>query len=251
MNTNALLMEGLTCSFTVPGTELQVLEEINLQVRQGEFVSLLGPSGSGKSTLLKVAAGLVRPNRGKVIIEGEPVVGQIRKTGYMPQKDLLLPWKTLVQNASLPLLADGVSRQEARRRVEELLPVFGLAGFENAYPHQLSGGMKQRAALLRTLMIESKILLLDEPFAALDAITREKMREWLLQIWEQFKKSVLFVTHSLEEAIFLSDRVYVITRRPGRICLDKKISLPRPRHQEQITSPLFISYRQELMKALQ
>lgn len=233
------------------GTEiLPVLEEVSLRVNMGEFVSLLGPSGSGKSTLLKIAAGLLRPDQGRVFLDRKDITGRPAKVGYMPQQDLLFPWKTLLQNAAMPLQITGKSGNEASNRVHELLPVFGLEGFASYYPDQLSGGMKQRAALLRTVLMESNLMLLDEPFGALDALTRENLQAWLLQILERFQKAVLFVTHSIDEAIYLSDRIYMISERPGRIILEMAVELPRPRSRKVVTSPLFISYRQKLMDTL-
>ena len=157
----------------------------------------------------------------------------------MPQQDLLLPWKTLLENCALPLLAEGKPRAESHRRVEKLLPVFGLAGFEGYYPGQLSGGMKQRAALLRTVLIDSNLMLLDEPFAALDTITRENLQEWMMSILHRFNRSVLFVTHSIDEAIYLSDRIYMISDRPGRIVTELMVGLPRPRSRTVVTSTGF------------
>lgn len=233
------------------GTEiLPVLEEVSLRVNMGEFVSLLGPSGSGKSTLLKIAAGLLRPDQGRVFLDRKDITGRPAKVGYMPQQDLLFPWKTLLQNAAMPLQITGKSGKEASNRVHELLPVFGLEGFASYYPDQLSGGMKQRAALLRTVLMESNLMLLDEPFGALDALTRENLQAWLLQILERFQKAVLFVTHSIDEAIYLSDRIYMISERPGRIILEMAVELPHPRSRKVVTSPLFISYRQKLMDTL-
>ena len=246
-----LLLENISATYTAGAEPLPVIDALSLHVAPGEFVSLLGPSGSGKSTLLKIAAGLIRPERGRVFFDGREVAGRPARVGYMPQQDLLFPWKTLLQNAALPLLAAGVPREAAYSRVMEMLPVFGLERFAHYYPNQLSGGMRQRAALLRTILVESGLLLLDEPFAALDALTRDKMRDWLLAIWEQFKHSVLFVTHSIDEAIYLSDRVCMISARPGRIILDQPITLPRPRTRQITNEPLFLEYKQKLFASLE
>jgi len=229
---------------------LPVLENISLHVDAGEFISVLGPSGSGKSTILKIAAGLLKPDWGRVFIDGVDVTGQSRLVGYMPQQDLLFPWKTLKQNAVMPLIAAGWGKQKAYVRVEDLLPVFGLNGFADYYPGQLSGGMRQRAALLRTMLIECDLMLLDEPFAALDALTRENMQDWLLTIWENFKRSVLFVTHSIDEAIYLSDRIYVISERPGRNVLEQTVDIIRPRSKAVVTTPIFTAYKKLLINAL-
>jgi len=213
-------------------------------------VSVIGPSGSGKSTILKIAAGLLQPDSGRVFVNSTDLTGKPRLVGYMPQKDLLFPWKTLIENAAMPLIAAGKRRKEAQQKVLEMLPLFGLEGFANYYPHQLSGGMRQRGAMLRTMLIESGILLLDEPFASLDALTRVAMQEWLLEIWEKFRRTVLFVTHSIDEAIYLSDRVYVITSRPGRIALEQKIELSRPRSKQVMTTPGFSVYKEQMLGAL-
>ena len=230
--------------------KLTALEEVSLYARPGEFVAVLGPSGSGKSTILKIAAGLLKPDHGKIWIDGKDVTGIPQLVGYMPQQDLLLPWKTMWENAALPLLAKGVRKKDAFDRVTELIPLFGIEGFADYYPYQLSGGMRQRAALLRTFLIESNLMLLDEPFAALDALTREKMQAWLLNIWETFKRSVLFVTHSIDEAIYLSDRVYVITERPGKNALEQSIEIERPRDINILTTRDFTLYKRILIKAL-
>ncbi len=249
-NIEKLILSGIDSNYHSGEQWLPVLNNISLHVGKGEFVAVLGPSGSGKSTLLKIAAGLLKPDRGQVFSDGVDVTGRPRLVGYMPQQDLLFPWKTLKQNASLPLLAAGISKNEAYARVNELLPVFGLNGFADYYPYQLSGGMRQRGALLRTMMIESDLWLLDEPFAALDALTRESLQDWLLDIWGRFKRSVLFVTHSIDEAIYLSDRIYVITERPGKIAVEQAISLSRPRSRKIVTTSLFSCYKQALINAL-
>ncbi len=250
-NNEVLILENISATYDSGEARLPVLKDISLRLKKGEFAALLGPSGSGKSTLLKIAAGLIRPDRGRVLLNGQESTGRVQKVGYMPQQDLLFPWKTLLENAALPLLAAGMAKKEASSRVRELLPIFGLEGFARYYPHQLSGGMRQRAALLRTVLIESSLLLLDEPFAALDAITRENLQEWLLSVLERFHRSVLFVTHSIDEAIYLADRVYLISERPGRIVLEQPIELPRPRSRGIITTAPFLSYKALLMKSLQ
>ena len=245
-----LALDNIEATYISEGRVLPVLKEISLRVGEGEFVSVIGPSGSGKSTILKIAAGLLQPDSGRVMVNSVDLTGKPRLVGYMPQKDLLFPWKTLLDNAAMPLIAAGKSRKEARGKVLEMLPLFGLEGFANYYPHQLSGGMRQRGALLRTMLIESGILLLDEPFASLDALTRVSLQEWLLEIWEQFRRTVLFVTHSIDEAIYLSDRVYVITSRPGKIALEQKIELERPRTKEVMITPGFSIYKEQMLSAL-
>ena len=249
MNPVVLRLAEISSTYRSGDQSLPVLNNISLTVRAGEFVSLLGPSGSGKSTILKIAAGLLKPNQGRVIINGREIT-RAAKVGYMPQQDLLFPWKTLLENCALPLIARGINRSQAYEQVGELLEIFGLTGFKHYYPSQLSGGMKQRAALLRTVLIDSNLMLLDEPFAALDAITRENLQEWLLGILNKFKRSVLFVTHSIDEAIYLSDRIYMISDRPGRIIMETQVELPRPRSRAVVTSPFFLKYKQALMDAL-
>ncbi|HHX86695.1 MAG TPA: ABC transporter ATP-binding protein [Firmicutes bacterium] len=249
MNPVRLRLTKISSSYRCGDQNLPVLNNISLAVRAGEFVSLLGPSGSGKSTILKIAAGLLKPDRGRVMVNRREVTRAV-KVGYMPQQDLLFPWKTLLENCALPLIAEGANRSQACEQVRELLEIFGLTGFEHYYPSQLSGGMKQRAALLRTVLIDSNLMLLDEPFAALDAITRQYLQEWLLDILNRFKRSVLFVTHSVDEAIYLSDRICMISDRPGRIVMETQISLPRPRSRAVVTSSLFLKYKQELMDTL-
>ena len=244
-------LKGINSTYFYEGHRLPVLEEVSLHVKQGEFVSLIGPSGCGKSTLLKICAGLIRPDAGKVRITGAASGSRAAAVGYMAQKDLLLPWKNCMQNAALPLLARGADREETFKRVRELLPVFGLEGFARAYPAQLSGGMRQRVALLRTILTDSPVLLLDEPFAALDALTRERLQEWLLDIWARFDRSILFVTHSIDEAIYLSDRIYMISGLTGRVALELAIQLARPRERSTVvTAAQFTAYRQTLIAAL-
>lgn len=246
-----LRLNNIYSTYSSGGDILPVLEGISLTVMEGEFVTVIGPSGCGKSTILKIAAGLIKPDQGEVYKDGEIITGISQLVGYMPQQAMLFPWKTLMQNAALPLLASGTAKSKANEQVVKMLPLFGLEGFANYYPNQLSGGMKQRAALLRTMMVDSNIMLLDEPFAALDALTREKMQDWLLHIWESFKRSVLFVTHSIDEAIYLSDRIYVVSGRPGKNAIEQKIDLPRPRKKITLATAEFANYKQLLFKALE
>ncbi len=245
-----LALHQIYSTYYAEDQKLPVLEDVTMNVERGEFVSLLGPSGSGKSTLLKIAAGLLKPDRGHVLIDHKDMTGLTGLVGYMPQRDLLFPWKTLKENAALALLSAGMSKKNAYTRVKELLPLFGLAGFADYYPRQLSGGMSQRTALLRTMLIESDLLLLDEPFAALDALTRENLQDWLLTIWDRFRRSILFVTHSIDEAIYLSDRVYIISDRPGKIILEQKIKIARPRSKKVLTTAEFANYKGVLINAL-
>lgn len=250
MDFPVIWIANISKTFIYNNESMPVLENISLKVKKGEFISIVGPSGCGKSTLLKMIPGLIKPDRGRIVLEGKEVKGQVTKVGYMAQRDLLAPWKTVLDNIALPLIIKGNNKKDAYEKVRKMLPIFGLEGFANHYPHQLSGGMRQRAALMRTILIDSQVLLLDEPFAALDALTREEMQEWLLSIWERFKVSVLLITHSIDEAIFLSDKVYVLSKRPGQIVLEQQVRLPRPRTRDIVTSEEFTHYKKILLKAL-
>ena len=221
---------------------VRALDGVDLTVGQGELVALVGPSGCGKSTLLGIVAGLDAPDEGEVVLEG--------RASYMFQKDLLLPWLRVIDNAALPLELVGVPRDEARRRAAAFFPRFGLDGFERSWPRQLSGGMRQRAALLRTYLVGRELLLLDEPFGALDALTRAAMQEWLLEIWSDDRPSVLFVTHDVEEALFLADRVYVMSARPGRIVAEVASPFPRPRDLSLTGDPGFARAKERLLALL-
>lgn len=220
-----------------------IFQRVSLDVKDGEFVTLIGPSGSGKSTLFKLITGLLEPDQGEIFISGESSENRLGKVGYMPQKDLLLPWKTVMENVLLPL---EVSKENKKKRVPEIqewLSKFGLSGYENAYPDALSGGMRQRVAFLRTIMTGQELLLLDEPFGALDSLTKRNMQSWLLGLWGDLQKTVLFITHDLEEAILLSDRIYLL-KDAGII--EVKVNLPRPRNSELIYEPEFMAMRKEL-----
>lgn len=196
------------------------LDDISLRLDKGEFVVIIGPSGCGKSTLFNIIAGLMEPDQGTVWIDEQNWTGKAGRISYMQQKDLLLPSRNIVDNVSIPLLLKGMPKAEARRRAESYLPDFGLAGFGHYYPRQLSGGMRQRAALLRTHLQTSDILLLDEPFAALDAISRHSMQLWLKDLQHRYGSSILFITHDIEEALLLADRIYLFSARPARVRLE-------------------------------
>ena len=243
-------VESINKSFNVDGHRQLVLDRIQLSVREGEFVSIIGPSGCGKSTLLNIVAGLDSPDSGTVTVEGAQGVSSLGRVGYMQQKDLLLPWRTVLDNAILGLELHGMPRRQARRRALELTEIFGLKGYESQYPYALSGGMKQRAAFLRTMLMDQDVVLLDEPFGSLDALTRVQMQEWLMQLWDSLRKTIILVTHDMDEAILLSDRVYVLTPRPGRITLVLDVDLPRPRSYEQVTEPSFARLKSQLLEPL-
>lgn len=202
---------------------LNTIENISLSLQGGEIAVILGPSGCGKSTLLHLIAGLIKPDRGRIFIEGADWTGRSGRVGYMQQKSLLMPFASVLDNVCLPLVIKGQGRSQAREEARRHLDYFGLAGFEHYYPQQLSGGMKQRAAMLRTFLFNSDILLLDEPFAALDAITRRKMHLWLKEVQHHFAMSILFVTHDLDEALLLGDRLYLLSPRP--VVVQKEVDI--------------------------
>jgi ABC-type nitrate/sulfonate/bicarbonate transport system ATPase subunit len=243
-------LAALGLSKTYPGG-VEALADVSIELAEGEFVSIVGPSGCGKSTLLALLAGLLEPDAGLILLDdAEPQGGLLGRIGYMPQRDLLMEWRTTLENAALGLELAGVGRAAARRRALAEVERFGLAGFEDRRPSALSGGMRQRAALLRTFLAGRDVLLLDEPFGALDALTREAMREWLLGVWTQERKTILFVTHDVEEAVFLSDRVYVMSGRPGRVREEVAIALGRPRPLEVTASPAFAALKERLLAPL-
>jgi len=223
------------------------LEDISFMVMPGEFVTIIGVSGSGKSTLLNLCVGLLQPDDGEILIDGKRLENRTGMVGYMPQRDLLLPWRSVLNNVLIPLEIQNIPRGEAKEEALQMLPHFGLNTFENEYPSALSGGMRQRAALLRTWLTGRSTLCLDEPFGALDALTRKKLQSWLLGVWKEFKRTVLFVTHDVNEAVYLADRVIVLSDRPGKIKRELKINLPRPRRQRMIAEPDFANLVRELL----
>jgi len=230
--------------------DMSIIDDVSLELRENEFVALIGPSGCGKSTIFNMISGLVKIDSGQVFIDGKECTGETGRVSYMYQKDLLLPWKKIIDNTCLPLRIRGHSRKDAHERVGKYFKLFGLEGFEYKYPHQLSGGMRQRAALLRTYMNSKDIILLDEPFGGLDAITRLKMQHWLLGILEKLQVSILFITHDIEEAIFLSDRIYVLSKRPAKIKKEIIVTLPKPRDREIITSSKFNKIERDILNIL-
>ncbi|MBI3764375.1 MAG: ABC transporter ATP-binding protein [Chloroflexi bacterium] len=234
-----LIADSLSVTFPNQNGGLRALDEVSFDVAPQEFVCLVGPSGCGKSTLLRTLAGLERPTSGKVIFEGEPLVAPRRRIGFVFQKANLMPWRTVLANVMLPLELTNVPGDEARPRAMELIELVGLRGFESNRPRDLSGGMEQRVAIARALIHEPDVLLLDEPFGARDALTRERMGLELMRIWEARKKTVVMVTHSIPEAIFLADRVLVMSVRPGRIRATVPVPLPRPRTQVMTYGEVF------------
>ena len=218
-------------------------EGVDLEVGAGEFVTIVGPSGCGKTTLLNMIAGLLDPTDGQILINGVEDEDRTRHFSYMFQKDLLFPWRNIRDNVALGIEIQGTPRREAQRRAQAILDEFGLGAFADRHPVHLSGGMRQRAALMRTLLCDSDAILLDEPFGSLDALTRSKMQEWLLDIWERDGRTILFITHDVEEAVFLSDRVAVMSGRPGRIKRELVIDIPRPRDHTIVTTPRFVELK--------
>jgi len=229
-----LAADEITMTYLGQQGSLEALERVSLQVGTGEFLCIVGPSGCGKSTLLRVLGGLVRPTSGEVHLGGELLTAPRRQIGFVFQKANLMPWRTVLRNVTLPLEVKGLKAEEAGQQARELLQLVGLEGFENAYPHELSGGMEQRVAIARALIHDPAILLLDEPFGSLDALTRENMNLELLRIWQAKRKTVVMVTHSIQEALFLADRILVMSSRPGRIEATVAVPLPRPRRLEML-----------------
>ena len=243
-------LDQVGMAFATPGGVFRAVEPLDLSIETGRFISLVGPSGCGKSTLFNVIAGLLQPTEGRVLIDGEDATGTIGRVGYMLQKDLLLPWRSVLDNVILGMEIQGKPLKAARERALPLLQKYGLAGFEHLYPNSLSGGMRQRAALLRTLLFDTDVILLDEPFGALDAQTKLQMQEWLMQLWSDFRKTVVFVTHDVEEAIYLSDEIHVMGTRPGRILETIPIGIPRPRARTATLVPEFIAIKERCLKLL-
>ncbi len=228
----------------------QIIRNISLELQEGEIVSLLGVSGGGKTTLFNIIAGLSVPDTGNVFLEGEDITGKPGKVSYMLQKDLLLPYRTILDNVALPLIVRGMKKKEARERAASFFEEFGLQGTEKKYPSQISGGMKQRAALLRTYLFSEKVALLDEPFSALDMLTKTTVHEWYLDVMEKIKLSTLFITHDIDEAILLSDRIYLLTGKPGTITKEIRIDEKKPRHKDFKLTEEFLSYKKEITSHL-
>lgn len=231
--------------------DVPVLDGLDLDVPTGGFASLVGPSGCGKSTLLRILAGLLVPTSGNAAIAGRSIVGRPGEVAYMPQRDLLLPWRRALGNATVGAEIAGVSRAEAQRRADALFGRFGLEGFQQAWPGELSGGMRQRLALLRTFLCGRDVLLLDEPFGALDAITRRDMHVWLQQVLADDRRTVLLVTHDVEEALVLSDVVIVLSDRPAHIVEQMPVGIPRPRTLDAVTDDAFVAAKSKLLAALE
>jgi ABC-type nitrate/sulfonate/bicarbonate transport system ATPase subunit len=241
-----LLAERVTCRFG----DTIALSDASLEVRAGEFVSIVGPSGCGKSTLFNAISGLLRPASGRVVLDDREITGETGHVGYMLQKDLLVPWRTVIGNIVLGAALTGGVTERDRAEAWTLAARYGLGDFVDHYPHALSGGMRQRVALMRTLAVHRDVLLLDEPFGALDSQTRLEMQRWLLEVWSELDRTVLFVTHDVDEAVFLADRVVVMTPRPGRIEAEIDVAIPRPRGLETLTSPGFMELKRRVLGLL-
>ena len=243
-------VEGLSKSFPTEQGERKVLDNVNFRVNTGEFVSVIGPSGCGKSTLLHIIAGIDEATSGTVKIDSNANSPKLGHVGYMQQKDLLLPWRTVLDNVILGLELKGVARSDSHQKALEHIETFGLKGFENQYPFVLSGGMRQRAQFLRSVLLHQKVMLLDEPFGALDALTRHQMQEWLLNLWRTLGNTIILVTHDTDEAILLSDKIYVMSARPAKIVMTLDVNLPRPRIHATVTEPEFAKLKAKLLAQL-
>jgi NitT/TauT family transport system ATP-binding protein len=224
-----IAIQGVQKRFTIPGGEVIALSNIDLAIQKGEFVCLLGPSGCGKSTLLNAIAGFSTPTLGTITVDGKPVLGPGPDRGMVFQEYALFPWMTVAQNVAFGLEIKGLKRADVNARVAELLAMLKLTDFADRFPKDLSGGMRQRVAIARVLALDPPVLLMDEPFGALDSLTRRSLQDELLRIWAQMKKTIIFVTHSIEESIYLADRIVVMTYRPGTIKSDIRVQVPRPR----------------------
>lgn len=245
-----LVVRNLNVVFQDPGGNLHALDKITFSVSPEEFVCVLGPSGSGKSTLLRVLAGLLPPSSGDVIYNGEILDGPQQGIGLVFQKANLMPWRTVLENVTLPLEVQDPHAAVIQARAQDLIELVGLSGFEDSLPRDLSGGMAQRVAIARALVHDPQVLLLDEPFGSLDALTRERMGTELLRIWQTRRKTVIMVTHAIQEALFLADRVLVLSPRPGRLRLDLPVDLPRPRAEAMRYTPAFGELAQRVRTAI-
>ena len=249
-NLPAVLVHDVDLTFPDGEAGLHVLREISFSVASEEFLCILGPSGSGKSTLLRILAGLLNPSRGEVSYPGLNGGNSSQAIGFVFQKANLMPWRTVLENITLPLELQQISKIKATQQALQMVELVGLEGFEDSLPRDLSGGMEQRVAIARALIYDPSILLLDEPFGALDALTRERMGSELLRIWGAKRKTVLMVTHAIPEAVFLADRILVLSPRPGQIRLNLAVDLPRPREEDMKYSPEFGEIARELRSAI-
>ncbi len=241
-----LELKQISMHYGAGSGRIEVLQDISLQVKQGEFAAVIGPSGCGKSTLFKLIGGLLQPTAGEIWLEGKDITGKAGHISYVPQQNTLFPWRSVESNAALALEVAGTPKEAALAEARTWLPRIGLSGYDKAYPETLSGGMQQRVSFLRALLSPQELMCLDEPFGALDALTRAEMQQWLLDIWEEHRRSVLLVTHSIEEALFLADRVYVLSPKPARIVQEITVPFARPRTAQTMTMPEFVALRQQI-----
>jgi ABC-type nitrate/sulfonate/bicarbonate transport system ATPase subunit len=228
----------------------QILQNISIELHQGELVCLLGVSGGGKTTLFNIISGLLAPDSGQILLGGKDITSKPGSVSYMLQKDLLLPYRTIEDNVALPLLLKGMSKKEARQQAGSMFAQFGLDGTQKQYPAQLSGGMRQRAALLRTYLFSQDVALLDEPFSALDTLTKSAIHKWYLDVMENIHLSTLFITHDIDEAILLSDRIYLLSGQPGKIAGEIVIKEPKPRSADFNLTPEFLEYKKQILRLL-
>jgi NitT/TauT family transport system ATP-binding protein len=247
---SAMVAEGLRHVYRSAQGDLLALDRVGLMVGQGEFVVVVGPSGCGKSTLLRILGGLLVPTEGQVRLDGQPLASPRRQVGYVFQQVNLMPWRTVLRNVTLPLEVAGTPRSQAAQRARDLLTLVGLGGFEEAYPRELSGGMAQRVAIARALIADPEVLLLDEPFGSLDALSREQMNLELLRIWQARRVTAVMVTHDLQEAILMGDRVLVMSPRPGHIRAEVAVDLPRPRTVEVMYTEFFGALSRRVREAI-
>ncbi len=235
---NKILLKNISKSFD----GMEILKDINIEAKEGELVSILGPSGSGKSTIFNILTNIINSDNGEVNINGD--------ISYMYQKDMMVPWKKVIDNIGIPLIFKGKGKKEAREEVKKHIDEFGLSGFEYKYPSQLSGGMKQRANFLKTYLTSNDIMLLDEPFGALDSMTRRKMQNWLLDLTRAMNSTILFITHDIEEAIFLSNKIYIISEKPAVIKGEIKVNLPKERNEKIVTTEEFINIKKQILNLM-
>ncbi len=242
-----LEVRGVSKSFE----EKQILDDISIELNDGELVCLLGTSGAGKTTLFNIISGVLEPDKGHVFLNGQEITNSPGKVSYMLQKDMLLPYKNVLDNVALPLVVRGTGKKKAREEAAAYFEEFGIDGYQNKYPSQMSGGMRQRAALLRTYLFSKEVALLDEPFSALDTMTKSKMHQWYLSIMEEIKLSTLFITHDIDEAILLSDRIYILAGKPGRVHQEIVVSEKRPRTGDFLLTEQFLEYKKQILSVLQ
>lgn len=228
----------------------KIIDNINIELNEGEIISLLGTSGGGKTTLFNIIAGISRPDTGNVYLDGEDITGRTGIVSYMLQKDMLLPYKTVIDNVALPLIIKGMKKKEAREKALPYFEQFGLKGYENKFPKSLSGGMRQRAAFLRTYLFSGRVAILDEPFSALDMLTKSELHRWYMEIMKEIKLSTLFITHDIDEAIILSDRIYILTGKPGTITKEIVIAEGKDKTEDFNLTKEFLTYKQQVVEAL-